>query len=262
MPKREKIGVRAEYLWEHQWGVCGCPTLRQGYWTRQATKETALLSAVTSSSVNLKHQFLVDHCDPLIRIARSVLQPWRSHFPDARLLAQSSRGPKATTYWPLTPLSWNWTAITQSPVWLEAAGLLHGWQLSTGQREVKFHTASRKSTQQWRQEFPSCDCDFREITPSFSASSSIKQLGDTHVLDPPLSLVVSGGAGVWAGGWGPKDTERKQTCPPDLWGRGPDGGCDPPCNCSLYHMSSSSQIMTHWLDIYELMSKPWARILT
>lgn len=121
---------------------------RQGYWTRQATKETALLSADTSSSVNLKHQFLVDHCDPLIRIARSVLQPWRSHFPDARLLAQSSRGPKATTYWPLTPLSWNWTAITQSPVWLEAAGLLHGWQLSTGQREVKFHTASRKSTQQ------------------------------------------------------------------------------------------------------------------
>lgn len=65
-------------------------------------------------------------------------------------------------------------------------------------------------------EFPSCDCDFGEIIPSFSASSSSKQLGDTHYLDPPFSLIVSGGAGVQAAGSGSKDTERKQTCPPDL----------------------------------------------
>lgn len=40
-------------------------------------------------------------------------------------------------YLPLTPLSWSWTAITQSPIRLEAAPLLHGWQLPTRQWEMK-----------------------------------------------------------------------------------------------------------------------------
>lgn len=71
---------------------------RQGHWTKQARGEMALLSAATSASVNLKCQFLVSHWDPLIGIARSVLQPWRSHFSDACLLAYSSRGSKATPY--------------------------------------------------------------------------------------------------------------------------------------------------------------------
>lgn len=157
-------------------------------------------------------------------------------------------------YLPLTPLPWNWTAITQSPVWIEAAPLIPSW-LTTSDRtmgsevEKVLHTAERILNSDFRVPILWL-CDFGEITPSFSSSSSIKQLVDTHYLDSPLNLVVSGGAGVWAAGSGFKDTERKQTCCPHLWGRGPDGGCDPPCNYRLFHMSSSSWIMTRWLVIY------------
>lgn len=163
----------------------------------------------------------------------------------------------------LTLLSWNWTARTQSPVWIEAAPLIPSW-LTTSDRtmgsevERVLHTAERILNSDFRVPILWL-CGFGEITPSFSASSSIKQLVDTHYLDSLLSQVEQE--------FEQQDQDlrilKEQTCPSYLWGRGPDGGCDPTWNCRFFHLSSSSWIInTPWLVTYELMPKLWARILT